>query len=85
MTTYRHLTDGNPDGTLIGADVSELIGFHGATPSDQATGSAQSSAVFTKKVTGYGFTTSAKFHAFRDLVLAIRTALVEKGIIKGSS
>lgn len=35
MATIKHLSDKGPDGTLLGQSATDLIGFHGATPSDQ--------------------------------------------------
>jgi hypothetical protein len=35
MATIKQLSDGGPDGTQLGQSASDLIGFHGATPSDQ--------------------------------------------------
>lgn len=32
----KHLSDQNPDGTVMGTDSSDLIGFYGATPVAQA-------------------------------------------------
>jgi len=31
----RNLTDGNPEGSLVGQDSSDLVGFYGKTPVDQ--------------------------------------------------
>jgi len=31
----KQLSDGNPDGTLVGQDPSDKIGFYGATPAVQ--------------------------------------------------
>lgn len=31
----KELSDGGPEGTRLGQDSSDLVGFHGATPSDQ--------------------------------------------------
>lgn len=86
MATIQELTDGRPDGAHIGQSTTDKIGFYGlATPIVQPSGAAQASATFTKKITGVGFTTSAKFAAFVALVLALRSALVNLGLIKGGS
>lgn len=68
----------------IGTATTHKVGFYGTAPVTQPTSASQASAVFTKKITGVGFTTSAKFLAFVALVMAIRTALVSQGLIKGS-
>jgi hypothetical protein len=31
----KQLSDGGPDGTTLGQSATDLIAFHGATPSDQ--------------------------------------------------
>lgn len=36
MADYNELSDGRPDGTRLGQSASDLVAFHGATPSDQA-------------------------------------------------
>ena len=35
MATYKYLTDGNPDGTILGTTSADLVGFYGTTPVDQ--------------------------------------------------
>jgi len=86
MATYENVTYNSPDGAQIGSSATEKVGFHGAVPSAQRSGAAQAAATFTVSATaGRGFTTSAKFNAFVDLVLELRAALVEKGLIKGGS
>ncbi len=32
MPSYEYVGDGRPDGTIIGIDATEKIGFYGATP-----------------------------------------------------
>lgn len=32
MAEYNHLSDGRPDGTLVGSSASDKVGFYGATP-----------------------------------------------------
>lgn len=31
----KELSDGGPEGTRLGQSATDLVGFHGATPSDQ--------------------------------------------------
>jgi hypothetical protein len=35
MAIILELSDGGPDGTRLGQNAADLVGFHGATPSDQ--------------------------------------------------
>jgi len=62
----KQLSDGGSDGTVLGQSATDLIGFHGATPSDQA-------AVVTNTSGTLGNTNAA--------VDAIITLLQEKGLM----
>lgn len=31
----RQLSDGNPEGTILGQDTADLVGFYGVSPVDQ--------------------------------------------------
>lgn len=62
----KQLSDGGSDGTVLGQSATDLIGFHGATPSDQA-------AAITLTSGSLGDTNTA--------INAILTALREKGLI----
>jgi len=78
MATYNHLSDGRPDGALVGNDVSDPVGFHGTAPTAHLT-------VATVSLGGYGYATSAGAEAAHALLVEIRAALVAKGIIKGAA
>lgn len=67
----KELSDGNSSGTRLGQDSSDLVGFHGATPSDQA---ATISALATAATVG----------AVVTAVNSLLTALKEKGLIASS-
>jgi len=77
----------NPGGTVYGQSASDLIAFHGASPSAQRSGSAQAAVATTGATNSspYGFTTAAQADAIVTLLNEIRAALVAKGIIKGSA
>lgn len=80
-----NLSVGTATGTVIGTTVSQKIGFHGATPVIQRASADQAAVVTTTPTTGaYGYTL-AQATAIITLLNEIRTALVEKGIIKGSA
>ena len=64
--TVEYIGDGNTDGTCLGSSATELVAFHGATPS------AQSTAV-TNTTGSLGDTNVA--------VLAIITMLQAKGLM----
>jgi len=62
----KQLSDGGPDGTTMGQSASDLIAFHGATPSNKAT-----IATLTSGTLGDA---NAKINAILD-------ALIEKGLV----
>jgi hypothetical protein len=62
----KQLSDGGTDGTALGQDADDLVGFHGATPSDQA-------AAVT-------LATGATIADVVTAVQAIAAALTEKGL-----
>ena len=85
--SVKHLSDGNPDGTCLGQDSSDKIGFYGTTPIAQRSGAAQAAVGTTASTAsspvGYSSTTQAD--AIVTLVNELRAALVAVGIIKGSA
>lgn len=68
----KELSDGNPAGTRLGQSATDLVGFHGATPSDQY------AALSDITVTG---TYATDDSAIETAVNGILAALREKGII----
>ncbi|MBT3070943.1 hypothetical protein KKP04_08690 [Rhodomicrobium sp. Az07] len=81
----RHLSDGNPDGTVLGQSASDLISFYNATPSPQRFGSAQAAVPDSAptNVEPYGFT-EAQAQAIVTLLNEIRATLVGLGLMKGA-
>lgn len=69
----RQLSDADTNGTLLGQSATDKVGFYGKTPVVQPTSATQ--AAITA-----GATTTATI----ALLLEIRTALVNTGLIKGS-
>jgi hypothetical protein len=65
----KQLSDGNPDGTVLGQSTTDLIAFFGGTPVDQP-------ALVTNTSGTLGNTNAA--------VSAIITALVSLGLMAGS-
>lgn len=70
----RELSDARTDGQSLGQSITDLIGFHGSTPTAQRSGADQ--AVIT-----VGTNTTAA----NTLLIEIRAALVAKGLIKGGA
>ena len=89
MATYQYLTDGRPDGAVIGQTTSEPLGFYGSTPVNQQTGFAAidttvSLSTTTEANTSWGFSTSTQANAILTDINLIRTALVNLGFITAS-
>lgn len=63
----KELSDGGPEGTRLGQSATDLVGFHGATPSDQR-------AVLT-------LATAATIGTVKTAVQEIIAALKEKGLM----
>jgi hypothetical protein len=70
----KQLSDGGPDGTVLGQSATDKIGFWGVTAVVQPAATAQSA------ITAGATTTSCN-----ALVIAMRDALVAAGIMKGSA
>lgn len=74
-------------GTKIGTATTQKLGFWNATPIVQPASASQAAVAATGSTNAvpYGFTTSAQADAIVTLVNAIRTALVNSGIMKGAA
>jgi len=66
----KQLSDGGPDGTVLGQSATDLVGFHGATPSDKR-------AVLT-------LATAATIATVKTAVQEIIALLKEKGLMATS-
>jgi hypothetical protein len=84
MTTYTYIGDGNPDGMIFGTATTEKIGFFGATPIVQPTTASQAAFVVTTTATATTALLEADMSELGILVNALRLALVNLGLIKGS-
>ncbi len=75
---------GSSNGTRIGVTTTQKFGFWGATPIIQPSGATQAApAAYATGV--FGLDSNAHMQALYDLVVAMRTALVDTGIMKGSA
>lgn len=95
MATIKQLSDGGPDGTQLGQSAADKVGFYGTAPVVQPAATAQSSGASTT-ITSVGSTSLtaadvtrinaafARVEENRVLLDAMRTALVNTGVIKGS-
>lgn len=75
----EQVTYNGPDGATVGSSASELVSFHGVTPVAQA-------AIATAVVTGVtaGAASSADFLTLTTTINAIRTLLINKGLMASS-
>ena len=80
----KQLSDGNPDGTVLGQSASDLIAFYNSTPVVQRSGSAQAAVATTTPTNAspYGFS-ATQAQAIITLLNEIRATLVGVGLMKG--
>jgi hypothetical protein len=80
--------DQDLDGSKLGASGGTL-GFYGKTPIVQPAATNQAAVASTAPVsisaTQWGYSTSTQALAITNLLIEVRTALVNLGIIKGSN
>ena len=78
----QQLSKGAGAGAVLGQSSSDLVGFHGVTPTAMASGAALATLAITSATTGgFGFTTSAQAMALVDQVKAVVSVLKTKGIL----
>ena len=75
--------DNNPDGCTVGQSSTTKVGFHGAA-AVQAALVAAVAATGSSNSSPYGYTTAAQADAIVTLVNAMRTALINHGIMAAS-
>lgn len=81
MATYTQLHDGNPDGVQIGDATTDLVGFYGETPVDQAAAiTTVTTDAATSTTNAFGYSTSTQADAIVTAVNAIIAALAGIGI-----
>lgn len=80
----KQLSDGNPDGSVLGQSSSDLIAFYNVPPVPQSSGAAQAAVDTTPptNVTPFGFS-QAQAAAIVTLLNEIRATLVAVGLMKG--
>jgi|TARA_Y100000034_G_scaffold29397_1_gene35399 hypothetical protein len=84
MTDSVDFGVGSSDGTKLATASTQKLGFWGATPVVQAA-SADQAAPAAYATGAFGLNSDANMEALYDLVVAMRTALVNAGIMKGSA
>lgn len=79
----KQISDGGSDGTVLGQSATDVIAFHGATPSDQRAYTAAVSTSAPISATPYGFTVT-QATAIITLVNEMQALLIEKGLMAAS-
>lgn len=89
MASSQH-SDGRPDGQVLGQSASDLVAFHGATPSVQGTfvasagSKAASSAIIVASLSGFVFANSSAAAQVLTILETVRTLLISKGLMASS-
>jgi hypothetical protein len=87
MATYQQLSNGSPDGCILGSSASELVGFYGATPVNQpdtiasvttASIATVTTTAATSTTDGWGYTTSTQADA---IVTAVNSLITRAGVL----
>ena len=84
MATYLHLSDGRPDGALLGQSASDKVGFHGATPVIQTTYVATLTGAALSVSGVVGFTSSTSVSQLVALVNQMAACLQNHGLMAAS-
>lgn len=80
----KQLSDGGPDGTVLGQSASDLVGFYGETPVAQRTGAGMTSLTVTYTASNaFGFTTSAEMERVLTTLEEIQATLTGMGLHGG--
>lgn len=79
----KQLSDGGPDGTRLGQNASDKVGFHGATPVVQAATTTPPANTTATNSSPYGYT-QAQANAITAWIIAVDAALKAKGIVANS-
>jgi hypothetical protein len=79
-----NLIPGTTTGSKIGDSVTQKLGFWNVAPIVQPSGAAQA-APAAYSTGAYGLDSDAHMQALFDLVVAMRTALVNTGLMKGAA
>lgn len=92
----NHLSDGNPDGTVLGQSAADKVSLHGGTPTTQDAFiddvlSTDVSAAAATSDSPFGYATAAQADAVTAVIKDMRTtvnamldALANKGIMASS-
>jgi hypothetical protein len=80
----KELSDGGTAGTRLGQSATDLIAFHGATPTDQPANVADASVAHALAATFSDTEVEAALDALGTKINSILDVLIEKGLIASS-
>ncbi len=80
----KQISDGNPDGTVLGQSTADLISFYNVQPVSQRSGAAQAAVPTTAptNTSPFGYS-QQQAAAILTLLNEIRATLVGLGLMKG--
>ena len=85
MAVGEYLGQGKDDGTVLGRSTTDKIGFYGlATPIVRPSGASQGAVAKTTTTTSTTTALTTDIDAVRTLANALRSALVNLGLIAGA-
>lgn len=85
MATYNQVSDGRPDGAMVGQNSSDKVGFYGTTPVVQPSSASQAAVTATITTTAVLTQVATQASANTTLLNQIRSELVTLGLLKGSA
>ena len=85
----KQLSDGNPTGTVLGQGTTDLIAFHGGTPTSQRVSAALSATHSVFVTTGVSLVANNSVSVVVGLLVSVisemRTLIVNYGLHKGGA
>ena len=85
----KQLSDGNPTGTTLGQGTTDLIAFHGGTPTSQRVSAALSATHSVFVTTGVSLVANNSVSVVVGLLVSVisemRTLIVNYGLHKGGA
>jgi hypothetical protein len=81
----NQLHDGNDEGSSLGGAVTDKVSLYGVTPVVQPAAAGQAAVTNTTTTTSTTTALTTDLDNLRTLVLAMRTAMISVGVMKGAA
>lgn len=81
MANELQVSDGRPEGAILGQSASDLVSFHGSSPCDQSPVGAAVTTTASTTTTPAGYATTTQADGIVTAVNAILVCLKEKGLM----